>query len=204
MDQKRVEIIMRASEVFMRYGIKSVTMDDLSRELGVSKKTIYKFFEDKNDLVCEILSQKLALDRATCDNCMSAENAIEELLCIGNVVVDHLKDVNPSVFYDIKKYHPDAWRLIEEHKSGFISENIRENIKRGIRENIYRKNVHPEIIARVYVASMDFIMNGDSFAWPEFKLDEVILEVQRFHLRGLANANGINYLNEKYNIQINE
>ena len=179
-------------------------MDDLSRELGISKKTVYKYFEDKNALVFAILSQKLEFDRAICSNCMDAENAIEALLCIGNFVVEHLKHVNPSVFYDLKKYHPDAWKLMEDHKSGFINENIRENIQRGIRENIYRKNVNPEIIARIYVASMDFIMNGDSFLWPEFKLDEVILEVQRFHLRGLANMNGINYLNEKYNIQINE
>lgn len=204
MDQKREDILLRASDVFMRYGIKSVTMDDLSRELGISKKTVYKYFEDKNALVFAILSQKLEFDRAICSNCMDAENAIEALLCIGNFVVEHLKHVNPSVFYDLKKYHPDAWKLMEDHKSGFINENIRENIQRGIRENIYRKNVNPEIIARIYVASMDFIMNGDSFLWPEFKLDEVILEVQRFHLRGLANMNGINYLNEKYNIQINE
>lgn len=204
MDQKREEILTRASEVFMRYGIKSVTMDDLSRELGVSKKTIYKYFQDKNELVHAILSQKLHLDRVVCNQCMDSENAIEELLCIGDFVADYLKNVNPSVFYDLKKYHSDAWKLMEEHKSEFILNNIQENIKRGIQENLFRKNVNPEIISRIYVASMDYIMNGDFFAWPDYSVDKVILEVQRFHLRGLANANGINYLNEKYNIQINE
>lgn len=195
----------RASDVFMRYGIKSVTMDDLARQLGISKKTIYKYFEDKDELVRTMMESKLSEDRATCESCsQDSDNAIDELFNISRFVVEHISNINPTVFYDLQKYHPDAWKLMQDHKWDFILSNFRENIQRGIAEKIYRDNINVEIIARQYVASIDTILGGDIYPWPEFKVEQVFLELLRFNIRGLANDEGIKYLKQKFNREINE
>ena len=205
MDQKKLELLERSSAVFMKYGLKSVTMDDLCREIGVSKKTIYKYFEDKNALVMTIIQFKIELDKQACKICVnSADNAIESLVNISKIVIEQLGNVNPSVFLDLRKHYPAAWKLMKDHKWEFVLDNIRENIIRGKSENLYRENLNPEIISRYYVSSMDTIMDGQVYPYPEFKTDEILAEVLKFHIRGLANDDGIKYLKEHFNREINE
>ena len=205
MDKKQIEILERASQVFMKYGIKTVTMDDLSRELGVSKKTIYKYFDDKNALVNAMFKAKLEEDRETCTTCNEAGvNAIDALIKISRFVMEHLSNVNPTVFYDIRKYYPEAWKLMDDHKWNFILTNIRENLERGIAEKLYRENLNVAIISRLYVSSIETILNGEVFPWPEFKLDETLREVIRFQLKGMVNENGLIYIQQHFNNEINE
>lgn len=205
MDQKKFELLERSSIVFMKYGLKSVTMDDLCREIGVSKKTIYKYFNDKNDLILTIIQFKIGIDKELCQVCTnSATNAIEELVNISRFIIEQLGNVNPSVFLDLKKHYPEAWKCMHDHKWEFVLNNIRDNIVRGKEENLYRENLNPDIISRYYVSSMDALMDGDVYPFPEFKTDEVLTEILRFHIRGLANDNGINYLKEHFNREINE
>ena len=93
---------------------------------------------------------------------------------------------------------------MHDHKWEFVLNNIRDNIVRGKEENLYRENLNPDIISRYYVSSMDAMMDGDVYPFPDFKTDEVLTEILRFHIRGLANDNGINYLKEHFNREINE
>jgi len=121
MDEKKLEILERAAAVYMKYGIKSVTMDDLARELGISKKTIYKFFSDKNELVSAIISMKVEMEQAVCSGCAQhAENAIESMMSVTKVVTENIGNINPTVFYDLEKYHSEAWGVIEKHKWSFV------------------------------------------------------------------------------------
>lgn len=205
METKRTEVIERATMLFMRFGIKSVTMDDVARELGVSKKTLYKHFTDKNELVNAILKLKLEIDAKYCSDFKRlSENAIDELINISKFVLEQVGNINPVVFYDLKKYHPEGWSMMENHKWDFILNSIRENICRGIAEGIYRENLEKEIVARLYVASTHTIMGGEVFPWPEFRFDKVFLETIRFHLRGMASEKGIEYLKERLKKETNE
>ena len=200
MDEKRLEIIERASAVYMKFGIKSVTMDDLSRELGVSKKTIYKYFSDKNNLVKSIIEMKVEMDTAICINCsQQSENAIEELISVSKFVLEHFGNINPTVFYDLQKHYKDAWKILEDHKWHFVLNMIKTNIERGIKEGVYRDDLHVGVIARLYVASIENIMNSEIFPWPEFKFQEVFSEMIRLHLNGIANEAGIKYLKQTMN-----
>lgn len=200
-----MELLERSSVVFMKYGLKSVTMDDLCREIGVSKKTIYKYFEDKNDLIISIIQFKVDMDKQTCMSCTKeASNAIEELVNISRFVIEHFTNMNPSVFLDLRKHYPEAWKHMHDHKWEFVLNNIRDNIIRGKQENLYRENLNPDIISRYYIAGMDIMMDGEVYPYPEFKTDEILTEILRFHIRGLANDNGINYLKEHFNREINE
>ena len=200
-----MELLERSSAVFMKYGLKSVTMDDLCREIGVSKKTIYKYFVDKNDLVLSIIQFKVDMDKQTCLTCTNqAVNAIDELVNISRFVIEHFTNMNPSVFLDLRKHYPEAWKYMHDHKWEFVLNNIRDNIIRGKQENLYRENVNPDIISRYYVSGMDIILDGEVYPYPEFKTDEILTEILRFHIRGLANDNGIKYLKEHFNREINE
>ncbi|MDX2362023.1 MAG: TetR/AcrR family transcriptional regulator [Crocinitomicaceae bacterium] len=197
MDEKKLEILERASHVYMKYGIKSVTMDDLARELGISKKTIYKYFEDKNDLVSTIIELKTEMDKAICMNYQQyAENAVDDLVNLIRLVVEHFNNVNPTVFYDLKKYHADAWEIMEKHKWSFVQSMIADNIRRGIEEGLYREGINAEIISKLYVSATDSIMDGGIFPWPEFKFQQVFSELIFFQLHGMVNDEGRKILNK--------
>lgn len=200
MDEKTIEFLERAAGVFLKYGIKSVTMDDLARELGMSKKTIYQYFRDKNDLIVKIIEVKVAQDQRCCMLAQNeSENAIDEMLNITRFVVDNFASINPTVFYDLQRYHPDAWQVVTTHKRDFILGNIRNNIQRGINEGVYRDNLNIEITARLHMACTDIIMTGDWFPYPEFRLDELFTESIRFQIRGMATEKGRTYLKTKLN-----
>lgn len=200
MEAKAKEIIERAIPYFMRFGLRAVSMDEISRELGISKKTLYKYFKDKNELIVKGVEMKIQLDELSCcDYSDSSENAIEELFKISEFVIQSLTNLNPSIIFELKKFHPDAWQIIHTHKWEFVYQSIQKNIERGIKENIYRENINADVIARLYVGSTDLILETDIFPWPDYKLDDVYLEVLRFQIRGLANEEGVKYLQTKMN-----
>lgn len=198
MDEKRLEILERSSAVYMKFGIKSVTMDDLARELGMSKKTIYKYFEDKSDLVRSIVEMKMELERTMCIGTVQiSENAIDNLIAISKLIVEQVGTMNPSVFFDLKKYHPDAWQFIDDHRTDFVMKMIINNVNQGISEGLFRKSLDAEIIGRLYVSSIDNIFNPDIFPWPQFTIQAVYSEMIRLHIKGLVNEDGLKYLTQK-------
>lgn len=200
MEDKKLEILERASAVFIRYGIKSVTMDDLARELGMSKKTIYKYFSDKNQLVVSIIEMKLEMDQALCLNNQSqSQNAIDDIISMSTLILEQLNNVNPTVFFDIKKYHSEASKLLHDHKWNFLLSIITANIERGKAEGFYKKDLETDIISRLYMSNMEVILNGTIFPWPEFQIQDLIKTKIKFHLYGLVNDKGREYLKTKLN-----
>lgn len=205
MDDKKLEILQKAAQVYMRYGIRSVTMDDLARELGISKKTIYLYFKDKDEIVQEIIRMKTQIDRMHCELCGSeAQNAIDEMFAISQFVAEMIKNVNPSVFYDLQKYHPEAWKILEEHKWEFVYNQILSNINRGVKEGLYRENMNPELIARMHLAKTDMVFGGELFPADQYNIEDVFIELFRFQIRGMASEKGLKYLIERLNKEINE
>jgi hypothetical protein len=140
----------------------------------------------------------MEMDQALCMNCINQSgNAIDDLLAVSKLIVEHFGNVNPSVFVDLKKYHPDAWQITEEHRWGFVLNMIVNNVKKGIEENLFREEINPDIVSRLYVSSIDLIFNTDVFPWPKFTFQAVYSELIHLHLHGLVNKNGLNYLQQK-------
>lgn len=203
-DKKSCELIGSCLDLFMRFGIKSLTMADISKKLGISKKTLYQFVSDKKDLVnkgmCLCLEEEqLFLKQIT----QESENAIDELIGFTRFVNSRLREMHVSVVYDIKKYHPDSWKLMEEHKNTFVRGAILKNIKRGIKEGIYRENLNPEIITSLYMIMVESFFHADDHFGKEVKLEELHLEMIRYHVRGVANEKGISLLKETLKKQEN-
>lgn len=195
MEQKQ-KIFCQAEELFLKYGVKSVTMDDLASHLGVSKKTLYQHFKNKSDLVEKTLSEHLEMEKqAVLEFRATSENAIVELFKIGAHVSSHLHQINPAIMFDLKRYYPKAWETLEFYKTDFIYDNILKNIKRGSTEGLYRDDLNSEIIARFYLEMINAIMHPD-FKASNREIVEYYEEFLRYHVRGIASNKGLKVLEE--------
>lgn len=197
MEMKKMEIVKAALEIYMRFGIKSVTMDEMARQLGISKKTLYLFVKDKNELVeaCIIYAHDCDL-KGVDEICNKNLNAIEELLEVGRYLVKTLGSIHPSIFFDLSKYHPGALKLMQKHKYESMRVSILSNLKRGMEQGVYRDNLTPEILSRLHIGTMDLIISGELVPVNEYRVDEVYSEYFRHHIRGIASAKGLQYLTE--------
>jgi len=205
MDEKFSEILLKSSEVFMRYGLKSVTMDDIAREIKVSKKTIYKYVKDKSDLLCNVMQGNCTCDVMVIDEILDRRlNAIDEIIEIGRYVAGQLKMMHPSIHYDMEKYYPEVWQLFETHKTNYLYGCVADNMARGIKEGLYRDNLNIEIMVKLYLSKIDLVFDATIFPPNKFNFVEVYMELLRYHIKGIASDNGVEYLrNEIKNENLN-
>lgn len=197
MEETHKKIVRESVELFLKFGIRSVTMDDVSRELGISKKTLYKYVSNKNELVDQ--GVKLTFDRILEDMgsiAANTENAIDQLFKIENYFDKVLRSQHPAMLYQLKKYYTDTFKWMEESKVEFILNTTRDNLKRGAAQGYYRNDINHEHIAYIYLAHA-VVMESDLI--PEsicdssaFHKDHVI-----YHIRGIGTPKGLEYLQQK-------
>lgn len=196
---KKLELIQKASVVFQRYGIKSVTMADLSSHLGISKKTIYQHFKDKNELIENIMSDKLDKDKEACVVLLkNSANAIDVLNNVVIMITENFGVTHPTVFYDLQKYHVNAFDLITKYKNEFVFGFIRDNIIRGQEEGLYRTEIDVEIISQLYVRMTDPFVMGELIQTGQNDLASLFHEIIAFMLHGLVTEKGKIYVQSKY------
>ncbi len=197
---KKLEIALKAGEMFMRYGIKSVSMDDLAREMGVSKKTIYTHFTDKNVLVEFVVERHIERIQNSCENLfISCENAIQELFQVINNAAQEMNSIHPSVIFDLQKFHANAWNVIYEHERNFMLPFIERNIERGRSEGLYRNDFDASVVAQIYVTVNDSIFKRTILGSEHTPLVQIFNESLRFILFGMATPKGKDYIRK--NIQ---
>jgi AcrR family transcriptional regulator len=184
-------ILMKSHELFMRYGIRSVSMDEIAAQLGMSKKTIYQFFADKDALVDGVINIEIITNERECAQQKSVcENAIHELFLAMDLMQEMMKGMNPSILYDLEKYHPKAFKRFNDHKNKFFYEIIKDNLQRGIAEDLYRPEIHVDIMARFRVGSIFLIFNQDLFPATKTNMIDVLWEITDSFLFGLATTKG--------------
>lgn len=197
--QKREQhILAEAGKVFMRLGIRSVNMDDIAHHLRISKKTLYQYVKDKNELVQRTVKQ-LTDHNSGCiaSICDQGHNAIDETFEITRFVASQVGSIHPSVHFDLQKYHPEAWDLLQSAEREDIYRCIAENLKKGIEEGLYRDNLNIDIIARIYISRFDVTFDGQLFPTDQYTFEDVIWELFRYHIRGIASDKGLKYLVKK-------
>jgi AcrR family transcriptional regulator len=195
-----ITLMDRALELFMRGGVRSVTMDDVASDLGVSKKTLYKYFPSKKALVLSAVKRHIGCDQEEVEKIRDlADNAIDEVLRITQFVHGQIVRMNPAVVVETKKYFRESWQLFDEFRHEFIYRQITDNIQRGISEGLYRSEIIPEIIAKLYVGKMDMFFDPILFPPTEFNLAEVYEQYMDHHIRGMASEKGIAYLEKRKN-----
>jgi AcrR family transcriptional regulator len=192
------QILSKAEEVFLCYGIKSVTMDDFAGKMSMSKKTLYQLVTDKNDLVKKTMKQHIENEKKAVEEIRkNNENAIDEIFAIGRHVLVHLNKMNPSAMYDLQKYHPEGWKMFVDYKNTFIYSCILQNIEKGIRQGIYRDDFNPDIIAKFYAARTELVVSQDIFPFPKYTVMDVYSEYLRYHIRAIATEKGLKYLEKQ-------
>jgi len=193
------EILKKSEALFMRYGIKSITMDDLARQLGISKKTIYQYFENKKDLVLKMSLNHMEREKeATAIITTKAKNAIDEMLKIAKHVIRELRSLSPTALYDMKKYYREAWNVIEQFNQIYVYQCILKNLERGIEEGVYRKDMNLDIIAKLYVGKTSIIIDEELFPLNEYKREELFNEFIYYHIHGIASPQGLKVLDELF------
>lgn len=190
-----IKLLERLERLFMRYGVKSVTMDDVSRELGISKKTLYQFFENKEDLVKQVTdnhfcSQKIAVEEIK----KNAKNAIDELFGISKLMNEFAKNIHPGLVFDLKKYHPESWKIFEKHRNSDIFLSITDNISRGKKEGLYREDVNADFISRIYIAKIEMFLDTEVFPTNLYPVEKTFELYMHYHIRSIASKKGIDYL----------
>jgi TetR/AcrR family transcriptional regulator, cholesterol catabolism regulator len=181
----------KAGELFMRYGIRSITMDEIAGQLGISKKTIYNFYADKDELVMAVIEDEMLEMETDCNgSAEAAANAIEEIFMMKEFFDEAMRTMNPTILFDLEKFHPAAFRKFMQHKNTYIYENIRLNLERGIKEELYRPEINIEIIAKYRLESSFLPFNQDAFPARKYNLLLVSQELIEHYLYGIATLKG--------------
>ena len=187
-------ILQRTQALFFKYGIKSVTMDDVARELGISKKTLYQFFDNKNDLLEQVMLNEEARDiEMTQSIPLVSDNAIDELIGYVKHGVEEFARLMPSttIVYDLQKYYRDIWTKFETGMNQRILEGTKNNIRRGQNEGLYRIDMDADIIAKLYVSKMMCLIDEDMFPSKTFNKVHLFQQYMIYHVHGIATPKGI-------------
>ncbi len=194
------KILKGAGQLFFRIGIKSASMDDIARELGISKKTIYKHFEDKRSLVHSVLTANMKSEQEACIDCYKNEgNAVQTMIDVAKFISKAHKDMNPALLFDLRKYYPELWSKMDAFRREFIHNAIQSNIEEGQKEGLFRKSIIPEVVATLYINTVAGVI--DSLSNPRNQYDFSIIHKQMisYHLYGICSPKGQHYLEQHIN-----
>jgi len=191
MDTKVKEIVIKAHEIFMKFGIRSVSMDDVCRDIGISKKTLYQYFSNKQELIASMIDHSFSEFESTVSEIQAKDmDAIDNLLELSKIINDHIKSSNPSVTFDLQKYYPDIYKQSVERKHRFAFQYIQENLKKGIREGIYREEINIDLIATLYIQKLEDLHNP-GFHAEKISFNDIFKVMFENHIRGISNKKGI-------------
>jgi len=204
MENEKNQILLTISSLFFRYGIKSVSMDDISRELGISKKTLYTIFKDKNELVDQVVANERTFRKREIDNIReTSENAIEAYVHLLKIVRQIIESYNPSYAFDLKKYYPNLYAREEKIRISNMFQLFQENIHRGISEGIFRDDIKVDIIVKFHVTTMLSLDSSLNLEAKKLFTDQELLDYKTYYeyyvffMRGIVNKKGYEFLEKK-------
>lgn len=195
-------IVQKAHDLFLRYGVRSISMDEIASRLGVSKKTIYQVYKDKNALVNSVV--ELVISNNTSESATiraSSKNPVHEILVAMDLVKEMLNKMNPTIMYDLQKYHPAAFKKITDHKNEFLYQVIRENLEEGIKMELYRPEINIEVIAKFRLASIFLLFSPDLFPPGNYDFGVILEELSVHFLYGITTPKGQRLVKRYYKQQ---
>lgn len=193
-------MIEKIAELFMKYGIKSLSMDDIARELGISKKTLYQHFKDKKDVVLQAVLHGVSLQSCKFKEIIEQNdfNAIDVLFFVSKQIAENHKTINPNIHFDLQKYYPEAWQILSEHNKKHVYGKICQNMEQGIKEGLYRDDLKINIIGKIYVQQVNNVSLVEDIG-DDLSFDDILKTIFVYHMRGIASPKGLEYLDYKLN-----
>lgn len=194
-------ILEGAKNLFMQFGLKSITMDDIARKVGVSKKTIYQFFNDKNSIVFKSVHEHFSDHRKEIENVLeNSKDAIESIYRISKCMKVQIEAINPTVLYDLQRYFPKAYKRFLEFKNTFMKDRMSQIIENGISTGYFRKEINTEILIIQRIEQVQLAFNNEVFPRDKFDFKEVHEQLFDHFIHGILTEKG----KEKYNQYLNE
>ena len=190
-----------AHSLFMQFGIRSVSMDDIANNLGMSKKTLYQYFADKDELVDAVVDDHIKLIQGDCTGCrIDANDAIHEIFITMERIIENFTNMNPMVLNDLAKFHYKAYQRFRDHKDKFMANIIAANIEWGKKEELYRADINTDVLTKFRLESMMIAFNVNVFPPSKYNLAELSEHIIQHFVYGLTTVKG-HKLVEKYNQQ---
>lgn len=197
-EDKYQSIIGEAYTVFMQNGIKNVSMDDLCKQMGISKKTLYRYVDNKADLLLKIGVHIQQLISSRLEQLKQMElNAIDVLLEMSRISSDNHIRINPYVSYEIRKFYPKVYDSYFCNKKELIIDSILQNLDKGIKEGLYRQDLNKEIVAHLYFKKIEEFHTLEGEELRNFSYSKIFEVMFENHIRGIANKKGIEYFEKR-------
>ncbi|TWO32228.1 TetR/AcrR family transcriptional regulator [Seonamhaeicola sediminis] len=192
----REKIINKAAELFLNFGFKSVTMDDIANEMAISKKTIYVHFANKTKLVEAVT---FTVFENVCEGidgiCNTSDNPIKELYDIKMFVLHYLKDEKTSPQFQLKKYYPQIYNQLQLKQFEKMYDSVKESLQNGIDTGLFRESIDVDFISRMYFTGMTGIKDQTIFPLNNYDMEYLIESYLEYHLRAIVTDKGLQILN---------
>jgi AcrR family transcriptional regulator len=194
------KILEKATDMFLSFGFKSVTMDDIANKLGISKKTIYTHYSNKTALVEDSTLHMFNIISNGIDLiCNLEKNPIEELYEIKKFVMMNLKNEKSSPQYQLQKYYPKVHDVLHKKHFEVMQDCVVRNIEKGIELGIYRENLNINFVSRIYFSGVNSIKDLQVFPLEQFPVSTLMDDYLEYHLRGIVTPAGRQILNKIIN-----
>lgn len=185
-------ILTEAADLFFRYGIRNITMDDIAEKLGISKRTIYETFKDKNELLIncfeEYSKERYEVNEEIIKNSQNILAAICSFIQRGAVALDLL---NPAFFSDMRKYHKDIWIMASQQQNEKNYNLAYRLLRKGINEGVFRKDINIDIVVRIILAQINLLVDNEVFSSDKYSRSEVFKNMVINFIRGIASDRGL-------------
>jgi TetR/AcrR family transcriptional regulator, cholesterol catabolism regulator len=193
-------ILQKAHELFYRYGVRSVSVDDIVAPLGMSKKTLYQYYVDKEELVGAVFLTVMEQNRTNClQDVMVADDAIHEIFLAFDRVQEMFATMNPSILFELEKYHPRVFNQFKKFKNEFLYNIIKANLERGIAEGFYRPEIDVDVLTRFRLHSIMLAFNAEVYFADPTKMVHIEQQLLEHFLYGVATAKGIKQIHKYKN-----
>lgn len=195
---EKERLLDSALALYSKYGFKSVTIEDISRQLGISKKTIYQLVSDKNELIREVLDYEQRIQATQMELLSRSDlNAIDELLGLNSQLHQGHRMHSPAFFFDLKKYYPVLFGHWMEERRRRSHEMILRNLKKGIREGLYREDLNVEIISSLQQICAEALHTISHYSSDAPGAPDFIDEIFAYHIYGICNERGVVYFKNR-------
>jgi len=189
------KILQKSADMFLNLGFKSVTMDDIAANLGMSKKTIYSHFSSKKKLVeASTFFVLEKVNETICSIIDAKHDPIEETFTIKSMINNLLKNEKSSPSYQLQKYYPKIFKQVNDQQFEVLKSCIVENLKRGIVDGYYRENIDIDLITRFYFSGNINLTNQDLFPMDQYEMSSLKDTYLDYHIRAIATEKGLRTL----------
>ena len=198
MEDKKKEIIERTLDIFAKRGIRAITMGEICSTQRISKKTLYKYVNDKSDLVHQCMEYEIERNHQEVNAIVKKGlNAIDESFEMSQHVIDQISDINVTLFWELENYYPEAYQLFLNHQNDCVRVSIEENIRKGIDEGFYRADLNVDIVVSIYLTILYNLISARMLNTKDYSFSEVYRELFKYHTHGISSPKGLEYLKSK-------